>query len=321
MGRDWFSWTADVTQLGSLPPDSHTPVYVIPAKAGIQDGRWRKSDQDKDGFQIKSGMTVMGRGWFSWTADVTQLGSLPPDSHTPAYVIPAKAGIQDGRWRKSDQDKDGFQIIRLRHATPGQESGMTVMGRGWFSWTADVTQLGSLPPDSHTPAYVIPGSAGIQDGRWRKSDQDKDGFQIIRLRAATPGQESGMTVMGRGWFSWTADVTQLGSLPPDSHTPAYVIPAKAGIQDGRWWKSDQDKDGFQIKSGMTVMGRDWFSWTADVTRLGPLPPDSHTPAYVIPGSAGIQDGKWRKSDQDKDGFQIIRLRHATPGQESGMTVM
>ena len=180
-----------------------------------------------------------------------------------------------------DPMEDGFRIIRLRAATPGQESGMTVMGRDWFSWTADVTRLGPLPPDSHTPAYVIPAKAGIQDGRWRKSDQDKDGFQI----------KSGMTVMGRDWFSWTADVTQLGSLPPDSHTPAYVIPAKAGIQDGRWWKSDQDKDGFQIKSGMTVMGRDWFSWTADVTRLGPLPPDSHTPVYVIPGSAGIQDGR------------------------------
>ena len=37
-----------------------------------------------------------------------------------------------------------------------------------------------------------------------------------------------------------------------------VIPAKAGIQAGQWLKSDKIKDGFRIKSGMTITKGIWL---------------------------------------------------------------
>ena len=149
-----------------LPGCVYPPV-VIPAKAGIQEGEagMVNRPQPQKSIPADAGMDCLNH-WIPACAGMTgvvariEMTGLPECIYPP-IVIPAKAGIQEGRpgWETNPSPKRAFPLCGNGLLKP-LDSGLRRNDRG-----AKVKMTG-LPECIYPPA-VIPAKAGIQEGGGR----------------------------------------------------------------------------------------------------------------------------------------------------------
>ncbi len=220
-----------------------TPAFVIPAQAGIQwscdcvepfpgprlrGGDGNRASARRQGRRDRRRETACGR-----TLPPSQLrGAGQRFPKTPAFVIPAQAGIQ---W--SCDCVEPFPGPRLRG---GDGNRASARRQGRRDRRRETACGRTLPPSQlrgagqrfpKTPAFVIPAQAGIQ---W--SCDCVEPLLGPRLRG---GDGNSGSARCRGRRNRRRDTARGRPLPPSQprtagqrlpKTPAFVIPAQAGIQ-------------------------------------------------------------------------------------------